>query len=283
MPTVTVFDRQLHYSDEGSGDDPLVLVHAVPLDAAMWEPQVQALRTRCRIIALDLAGFGLSEPLGDPQAFSVEAWADDVIALVSALGLDHITLVGASTGADVALAVARRARDVVGGLGLSGLRPASQPNELLQTQEQADWLAGGGDRQSVVDRFVDAFVGRDSTRRSEVAKLARWMMERTPTAGWVGGLGAIGRRPDPVPDLSKLDVPVLFIAGEHDELAPPGIVREMAGEVPGAGFIEVPDTGHLPNLENPVVFDRALQDLLEGREARRSPGKHAWPATPAAH
>ncbi|MDQ3945211.1 MAG: alpha/beta hydrolase [Actinomycetota bacterium] len=281
MPTVMLPDRQFHYLDEGTGDDPVVLIHAVPLDATMWEPQIQALHGHGRVVAPDLAGFGGSEPFEDPEVPLIEQWADDVIGLISSLGFDHVTLVGASLGADVALAVTRRARDVVGALGLAGLRRPVEPDEERQRLEEADWLAGGGDRQSIIDRFTDEFVGPESTRRSEVVKLARTMMGRTSTPGWVAGLRAMAQRPDPASDLGKLDVPTLLLAGEQDGLAPPDDVRELAAQIPGAGVIEVPDAGHLPNLENPAVFNRALEDLLKGREARRSPGKHSWPASPA--
>lgn len=281
MPTVTLFDRQVHYFDEGAGDDPLVLLHAPPLDAAMWEPQIEALARRSRVIAPDLAGFGRSDPFDEAEQALVERWADDVIGLLSALGVDHATLVGASVGADVALAVTRRERDVVGALGLAGLRRPVEPDEERQRLEQADWLAGGGDRQSIINRLTDEFVGPQSTRRSEVVKLARAMMNRTSTPGWVAGLRAMAQRPDPEPDIGKVDVPTLLFAGDQDRLAPLDEVCELAAEMPQAGVIEVPDAGHLVNLENPAVFDRALEDLLEGREARRGPGKHSWPASPA--
>jgi pimeloyl-ACP methyl ester carboxylesterase len=114
-----------------------------------------------------------------------------------------------------------------------------------------------------------------------VVKLARMMMERTPREGWAGGLDAMCRRPDPAPDLDKIDVPTLFLVGEQDVLAPPNDVRALAAGAPGSGVIAIPDAGHLPNLENPALFNRALEDLLEGREARRATGKHAWPASPA--
>ncbi len=280
MPTFTLFDRQFHYRDEGRGDDPLLLLHALPLDGTMWEPQVDAFATRCRLIVPDLAGFGRSEPLPDTDGNLVERWADDVIGLLGALGIDHATVVGASIGADVALAVARRDRDAVGGLALAGLRREIAPDETRQREEQADWLAGGGDRQSIVDRLVDDFVG-ESPYRSEVSKRLRTIAMATSTAGWIAALQAMTQRPDPVGDLRKLDVPTMFLAGADDRLAPPDDVRALAAEAPGAGVVDIPLAGHLLNLENPAAFNRALEDLLAGREARRSTGKHSWPATPA--
>lgn len=280
MPTITISDREIHYVDEGGGDDPVVLLHAVPLTSAMWEPQVQALSRSYRMIAPDLAGFGDSDAPEDAGEWRVEGWADDVIGLLAVLGLDHVTLVGASLGADVALAVTRRSRDMVGALVLAGLRGAIGAEEERQRLEQARWLADGGDPAPIVDELVNDLVGTETTGRGQVVKQVRWMMDRTPPAGWARGLEAMIRRPDPVAEVAKVDMPTLLVAGEDDRLAPPDEARELAGDVTGAGVVEVPRSGHLPSMENPAVFNRALEDVLAGREARRSSGKHSWPASP---
>ncbi|MEW6476032.1 MAG: alpha/beta fold hydrolase [Actinomycetota bacterium] len=283
MATTTLYDRELHYRDEGSGDDPVVLIHALPLDGSMWEPQLEAFRTRCRLIAPDLAGFGGSQPLPEAEGNLIDRWADDVIGLLGALGIDHATVVGASLGADVALAMTRRARDAVGGLGLAGLRGDIGPEEAGQRLEQAEWVANGGDRQSILERLVDDFAGPKSPHRSEVAQRIHFVATATSTVGWVAALRAMTERPETAADLAKVDVPTIFLVGEDDRLAPPDDVRALAARAPEAGVIEIPRAGHLANLDNPAAFNRALEDLLAGREARRSPGKHSWPATPAVH
>lgn len=282
MPSITLNDRTIHYLDEGAGDTPVVLVHTFPLDAEMWEPQIRHLNADYRVIAPDLAGFGESESPADPAGCSVESWADDVIGLCGGLGLDHVTLVGASLGADVALAVARRARDLPGALALAGLRPApASSEEQRHCAEQQAWVTGGGDLGAIVDRFAEILVGTDSSRRDEVVQACRFMMRRTSTGGWASGFAALGSRPDPIGDADKLDLPVVLFTGEQDQITSAHDVRNMASVIPGAGFIEVPDAGHLPNLENPAVFNEALGDLLEGRMSRRPHGKHPWPAAPA--
>ena len=283
MPTTSLDDRTIAYLDEGSGETPIVMLHGFPLDSTMWEPQVQHLAAEYRIVAPDLAGFGGSDPLAEREPYWVESWADDVIALCGLLGLDHVTLVGWSLGADVALAVARRERDLVGALAVAGLRPEPpSPDEQRSWAQQEEWVAGGGDVDAIVDRLVDELVGKESTRRSEVAKLVRVMAGRMPPAGWTGGFHALGTRPAPGPDADKLDIPVVVVCGEGDALVKPDDLRDWAASIPGGGFIPVPDAGHLPNLENPAAFNRVLDDLLAGRLSRRPPGKHPWPAAPAA-
>jgi 3-oxoadipate enol-lactonase len=282
MPTTAVDDRRVHYRDEGTGDTPVLLLHAFPLDSTMWEPQWLDLGRRYRFVAPDLAGFGESTGPDDPARLTIESWADDVIGLAGALGFDHVTVVGASLGADVALAVARRQRDLVGGLALAGIRVAEpSPEEDTFWAEQAGWIAGGGDVDPVADRLVDEIVGRDSSRRPEVVKQTRTMMGRASRSGWAAGFEALRGRPPVLPDAGKIDVPTLIVAGEHDRAASPDDACTLAEHIPGAGVVVVPDSGHLPNLENPAVFNQALVELLEGRTARRESGRHPWPASPA--
>ena len=73
---------RLHYLEAGSGDRVLVLLHAFPLDARMWEDQLTALSRDWRVIAPDCPGFGRSAPLPDADSASLETIADGVAALL---------------------------------------------------------------------------------------------------------------------------------------------------------------------------------------------------------
>src|SRR4051812_24560874 len=85
----------LHARDTGSGR-PVVLLHAFPLSSAMWLAQREALGSTCRVVTPDLRGFGGS-PLGSDEP-SVDAFADDVAALLDTLGFDRVVLGGLSMG-----------------------------------------------------------------------------------------------------------------------------------------------------------------------------------------
>src|SRR6185369_10010401 len=84
MNSARINDIDMTYRDEGTGQ-PLLLIHAFPMNAAMWEPQITALSPRCRVIAPDLRGFGATAP--GAGAFSLEQHADDLAAL-----LDHLRI-----------------------------------------------------------------------------------------------------------------------------------------------------------------------------------------------
>jgi 3-oxoadipate enol-lactonase len=264
MPTITVEGRRLHYLDEGVGDAPIVFLHTFPLQSLMWEPQLQELARNYRLIAPDLMGFGGSDAPADRDSYTVERWADDVIALVSALHLDRVVLVGLSTGAYVALSLLRRYRNAVGALVLASaqVEPDAPEDQQRRTDEQ-HWLETEGDVAYLADRLLEGMVGRRSPDRSEVVKRARLFMEGTPLEGWIGGLEALKRRPDFSADLDKIDVPTLVLVGEDDELTPPSVAEAIHDRVPDARLSTVPEAGHLANMENPAGFNTGLWQFLD--------------------
>ena len=65
-------------------------------------------------------------------------------------------------------------------------------------------------------------------------------------------------------NLGKIDIPCLLITGAEDTNAPAPMMQRMAGKIPGAAYICLPNTGHLPNIEAPDAFDAAVLDFLDG-------------------
>ena len=66
-------------------------------------------------------------------------------------------------------------------------------------------------------------------------------------------------------------MPVVAAAGEHDRLAPPATVGEIAGLVPGGRFVELEGAGHVSNRERPDVFNRLLYGFLAELGPRTGP------------
>ncbi len=265
MPTIDVPNGHLHYLDKGSGQPALVLVHAFPLSAAMWRPQLAALATRHRVIAPDLRGFGKSDAPTERDAYSVEAWADDVAALVAALQVEPVVLGGLSLGGYVAFAFVRRHRTALAGLVLADTRPGSdKPEVLARREKQQHELQCAGEPAELADLLLGALVGATSTRRQAVLALARELMAGARPEGLIGALEAMKKRPSSTPDLASIEVPTLVAVGEQDQPSPPEVAREMADAIPGARLTIIADAGHLSNLENPAAFNQALETFLDG-------------------
>ena len=107
--------------------DGLLLLHAWPVDARMWEPQLAALPDGLAVAAPDLPGFGGSEPAGD--VLTMGAAAERALEALGERGIDRAVVCGLSMGGYVAFELWRRARDRVIGFVLANTRAVADPPE----------------------------------------------------------------------------------------------------------------------------------------------------------
>src|SRR5712691_10825824 len=104
--SLTVHGQRFHLTDWGPPDGPAVLLlHGVTGHARTWDTEAAALAHRHRVIALDQRGHGDSDPAPDGD-YSLTATAGDVAAVVDALGLTRLSIVGLSLGGRVAIVYA---------------------------------------------------------------------------------------------------------------------------------------------------------------------------------
>ncbi|HXF35579.1 MAG TPA: alpha/beta fold hydrolase [Actinomycetota bacterium] len=238
--------------------DALVLVHAFPLDARMWEPQLAALGGSVPLLAPHLPGFGGTEPAGD--VLTMRAAAERLLAELDRVGAERAVVCGLSMGGYVAFELWRMARERVGGLVLANTRAVPDTEE------------GAAARRALADRLRSegiAFLVADpppllSGRAPEElwARVRRLIADQDPDAVAAAALG-MAERPDSTPDLPGIDVPTLVITSNRDALIPPELSAPMATAIPAASLEVLDDAGHLSNLEAPEAFTRALVEHLE--------------------
>jgi pimeloyl-ACP methyl ester carboxylesterase len=264
MGTFTFDGLAVNYLDEGAGDQAVVFVHGFPFQASMWEPQIPVVvEAGRRAVAPDLPGFGRSAVPADRSGYSIDGYADLIAALVSDLGLGRVVLVGLSMGGYIALAVARRHPGVLAGLILADTR--ADPDTPEGRQARSDQQALVEERNDVtplVDGLLAKVLAEAGSRRAEVGATLGDMMRSTAPAGWIGALEAMKQRRDQTDLLPSIAVPTLVVVGEGDVIAPVDVAEAMAKAIPGAQLEIVPDAGHVANLENPAVFNRAFSEFL---------------------
>lgn len=263
MPTATIGGRRVHWLEAGAGEPTLVLVHAFPLHAGMWAPQLEALAHRCRVVAPDLLGFGGTDAPDDPDIYSVEGWADQIAGLLDHLGLDRVVLGGLSMGGYAAFAFLVRHRRRLAGLILADTRPGPDTAEVAERRAaQAHQVAEEG-TDRLVDTLLQGLLGESTrTERPDLVAATRRLMDDNPAAGFIGALSAMRRRPDSTPELASIEVPTLVVVGDEDALSPPAVAGDMAGAIPGASLAVLPGAGHLSNLEAPEAFSVAVLGLV---------------------
>ena len=238
-------DLVIDYGDEGRGL-PLVLVHAFAADRALWEPQATALGPRYRVIAPDLRGFGGSSGT-DGSAVTMDRYADDILELVDHLGLKRVFIGGISLGGYVALSFAPRA-------GADNPEWASFREALV-----ADVLQRGA--VAVVENYGDKPFGPSCP--AEAREAVRRMILRQNAEGLASGTRGMAVRPDRRPSLPSITVPTLVIHGTADQYIPASEGLAMHQSIPGSRYVEIPEAGHLSDVDSPGAFNRAGDGFLQ--------------------
>jgi 3-oxoadipate enol-lactonase len=251
------------YGERGDGpEDPVVLLHAFPLNSRMWAPQAEGLASLRRVITPDYPGFGRSpRPPAQPD---VRYYAERVRDLLDGLKLDRVVLGGLSMGGYVAFACLRLFPERVSALLLANTRPESDPEDARESRrEMARRVAEEG--VEVLPKLqMERLLSRATLENKKgVVEFVRDMILDSSPDGVVAALGAMRERPDSTDLLGNISVPTLVIGGAEDALSTPEVMGKMAEKIPDARHLTLPGAGHLSNLESPEAFNDALRGFLE--------------------
>lgn len=257
MGTVT-----LEVAESGAGA-PVLLLHAFPLSAALWDDVRPALTAEHRVITPDLRGFGASPYAGEAEP-SLDAMAGDVLALLDRLGLDRVVLGGLSMGGYVAMALLRRAPERVGALILADTKAGADPDPAREKRLRIAAHLDAEQRPDVlVEEVLPGLLG-DTTKAQRPAVVARvesWLRSCRPEAA-AYAQRAMAARPDSHDTLGGIDLPVLIVRGAEDGLSTEQDVADMAAALPKAQLMTIPGAGHLTCVEAPGDFAEALLGFL---------------------
>ena len=247
---------------EVRGEGPAILfIHGYPLDHTLWEHQLTHLDGWLRI-APDLRGMGQSD--APDLGYSMATYADDLLALLNALGVERAVLCGVSMGGYIAFEMLRRAPERVRGAVLMNTRAEADTPEGRKARDSAGTQAREGGAVSVAAAMLPRLLAPTAPAQNPalVDRLRR-MIEGTPLAGILGALGALRDRPDSMPLLPTLGgIPVLVVAGAEDQITPRERAKAMADAIPGARLVVLPGVGHLSPVERPEAVTAALAVFL---------------------
>lgn len=261
MPLLDVHGQPVHVIDRGEGDA-VVFLHAFPLQAAMWDYQIEALEGSHRCIAVDMPGFGESPPPEAPRDASMQDWAALVDGVLDQLGVDGATIVGASMGGYLAMALLRHHPERVRELVLADTRARSDDPAVAQRRSaQQDQLGDGAEVASLAKETVEGLLSSGSMARPELVEYVHALAEGADPGGWVAALEAMKNRPDSMLLLRQAHVRALVVVGELDRVTPIAEAMSLRSLLKGE-LVVIPDVGHLPNIEDPLSFNDALRAFL---------------------
>jgi pimeloyl-ACP methyl ester carboxylesterase len=272
---VELDDLAVHYKLAGQGQPALVLLHGFAASTFSWREVMPALAESHTVVAFDRPAFGLTErPLpgqwrGD-SPYGAAAQIDLTIALMDELGIDQAVLVGNSAGGTVAALTALLHPERVKALVLvdpaiysSGGRFPGLVRALLRTP-QARRL-GPLLVRSIRDWGLD--FGRSAWHDPSQITPEIWEGYTKPLQvdNWDKGLYELTIAAQPLElseRLAELELPVLVITGDDDRIVPTEQSVRLAGEMPNAELVVIPNCGHVPHEECPQAFLEAVSSFL---------------------
>ncbi|HWE86052.1 MAG TPA: alpha/beta fold hydrolase [Terracidiphilus sp.] len=263
----------LNFVDAGEGT-PVVFLHPTPLDHSYWRPMVKML-DGVRAIVPDFRGHGASAlganlPVGgfarvpDAPVLTMEQLAADVLALLDKLSIEKAVFAGCSIGGYVLLELWRRAPRRMQALAFICSKPQADAEAALAKRAEniakvrAEGVSGFLDTMAIT---LPAATAR--ARRPELVSEVRATMTLTAEAV-VAVQAGLATRPDSLPTVATINVPVLAIAGGEDIAISPADMAAFQSARGGCAWHLLPDAGHLAAFEQPVRVAGIVGEWLAG-------------------
>jgi 3-oxoadipate enol-lactonase len=253
-------DIQINYELSGKKGAPVVVLsHSLSTNLRMWNPQIDALNPYFQVLRYDTRGHGATEAPSGP--YTLELLAEDVIALLDALGMDRVHFVGLSMGGMIGQCLGLNHPHRLMSLVLCGTASVIPPEAQPVWQERLDKVRKKGmealSEETLERWFTPAFLRQNPP----VVKLIREQILTTPVAGYIGCAEAI-RRLNYLDRISGMKTPTLIIVGEDDPGTPVSASEAMHERIPGSTLVVLPSARHLSNVEQTDPFNAALLKFL---------------------
>ena len=280
MPFATADDGvRLNYEMAGSGAT-IIFVHEFAGDMRSWEPQMRHFARQYRCISYNARGYPPSDVPEKSSSYSQARAADDIKAVLDAVGADTAHVIGLSMGGFATLHFGfrhpTRARSLcVGGCGY-GAELDQRPRFQAEADAIAKILTSDG-----MAKFAETYAHGPTRVQFEnkdprgFAEFKRMLADHSALGSANTQLGVQRERPSLyslVGEMKKLTVPTLIITGDEDwPCLLPGIL--MKQNIASSALVVMPNAGHTINLEDPGEYNRIVGDFLSTVESGRWPSR----------
>lgn len=254
----------------------MVFLHPTPLDGEFWHPLLDGL-AGVRAIVPDLRGHGGSQlgtlPVGgfelalDAPVLTMTRLAADVLAILDHLGVPTAVFAGCSIGGYVLLELWRLAPERVRAMVFVCSKP--QPDTPADCVRRAGLIvkARAGGSAEIFDGMAQNLIGATARKRHpEIVTEMRARMTLTPEALMAVQAG-LATRPDSLPTIAGISVPVLAMAGSEDPGIAAAEMEAFCAAPGGCEFHLLPDAGHFAAYEQPQTVAGLLTKWLRQHEA----------------
>ncbi|MDQ6884536.1 MAG: alpha/beta fold hydrolase [Candidatus Dormibacteraeota bacterium] len=263
---------KLWYEVAGQGP-PLVLIHSGITDSRSWDPQIAVFSQDFKVLRYDMRGFGQSDVTHGE--YSARA---DLLAVMDAAGIRVAALVGVSMGSSLAIDVALEHPDrvsalVVVGPGFSGRKQSDAFKALMR---QVDQIFEEKGLDATIEREMEIWLygkGRTAADVDPDVRAAVFAMDRFNSERFPADMKARPLEPPAVERLADIRVPTLIVAGDRDLPDVMDAAEQLESGIKGARRLVMRGTAHVPNMEQPEVFNRIVLEFLDGAPKPKQSGR----------
>lgn len=260
IKTIPFAGTELQFSDQGTGEV-VVLLHGYLESLHIWNGFADMLSGKYRVICPDLPGHGNSGILG--EIHSMETLADSVVAVLDHCKIDKSFIVGHSMGGFSALAMLENNPGRIRGLCLFHSHPFPDTKQVMKNRRREIICVNQG-RKELISRIniPKAFAPKNVKLLKHEVKRATDIAVATPDEGIVACLNGMMKRPSREDILRETDIPVLLIAGKHDNYIPFEDISQKISLPPGSVFTALENSGHTGFLEEPQKAAQAISNFI---------------------
>ncbi|ABL66268.1 alpha/beta fold hydrolase [Chlorobium phaeobacteroides] len=246
----------------------VLLLHAFPLSAEMWRPQLDALG-RAGFVAIAPNSFGI-EGSEEKKDWSFTDYAHQLAELLDSLHCRKVTVVGLSMGGYQAFAFLKLYPEKIASIVLCDTRAENDAlSSRQQRQEFIIAVQAHGPEEAVRRMLPNYFSSKTAQKKPELPEQAAAMIRKQSGTAIIEAMKAIMTREDATPLLSNITCPVLVLNGEEDRLTTPETAAGIQARIPGALLGILPEAAHLSNMEQPARFNALLLEHIQAFGAAR--------------
>lgn len=252
---------KLAFEEHGAGK-PVVLLHAFPLSRKMWQPQVEAFKTKnYRLILPDLRGFGESHSFSDIN--SMEDMAKDVAELLDALKIERAIIGGLSMGGYVTFELFLLFPEKFAALVLCDTNFSADNAEKRESRLDLIEKVEKNGASSLIKEMLATTIGNHTNENNQILKerLEKAYADVNPKAA-IAALHGMAQRKDNSNVLDNNSLPAILIFGKEDTITDLNTAEEMRRKIPNSQLVFIENAGHYSNLEQPAQFNSILSNFL---------------------
>ena len=265
MPILRSNGIDLHYTEQGRGEQTVVFSHSYLADHTHFAPQIEAISPRYRTLGFDHRDHGQSGRATEP--YSIQTLVDDAISLIEQTGVAPCHWVGLSTGGFVGMRIALQRPELLTSLVLMDTSAEAEPRLAKLRYEGMLLTLRLMGVKPLLGQTMELMFGASSRADPSMAELLMYWQDRMSAndpAALIRFGRAIFSRDSVLKQLGQIQCPTLIIVGAEDKATRPVKSRRMAEAILGSQLEIIPAAGHMTTLEQPEYVNRVLSAFLDG-------------------